>query len=261
MALAVALAAPLSNLPRLLAAPLSEPPSPLAALLSDPPCFGDIPQTGDAHVAQATALAAFGNYAFVLQNLARSATDCNGIESYCVYWCLSLIDYYEASGDKASLAQYTPNVADKLEHAYAVFDDLRTGLTFFGWDDRLGSGFMNASYMETQWDFRFLVLRAWSDWAATMSVAGNATGAEHFRGYVAETSAWLRAQLGGDLWPSQLGTHAAAEAVNAPGFATAAEVSAILATQLDDAVHICSLSNFNQFVTRDGARVARSRCP
>ena len=170
-------------------------------------------------MAQATALAAFGNYAFVLQNLARSATDCNGIESYCVYWCLSLIDYYEASGDKASLAQYTPNVADKLEHAYAVFDDLRTGLTFFGWDDRLGSGFMNASYMETQWDFRFLVLRAWSDWAATMSVAGNATAAEHFRGYVLEKSAWLRAQLGGDLWPSQLGTHAAAEAVNAPGFA------------------------------------------
>ena len=88
--------------------------------------------TGDAHVAQATSMAAFANYAFVLQNLARSATDCNGIESYCVYWALSLVDYYTASGDKASLAQYAPNVDDKLEHAYAVFDDLRTGLTFFG---------------------------------------------------------------------------------------------------------------------------------
>ena len=37
--------------------------------------------TGDAHIAQATALVAFGNYAFVLRNLERTKDDCNGIES------------------------------------------------------------------------------------------------------------------------------------------------------------------------------------
>lgn len=190
---------------------------------------------------------AFGNYAFVLQNLARSATDCNGIASYCVYWVLSLIDYYEATGDAAALALYTPNAIDKLETAYGIFDDLRTSLTFAGWDDRLGAGFMNATTTEAEYDYRFLVLRAWGAWAATMSAAGNATGSAHYGGYVAEKGAWLRAALGGDAWPRALGTHAAAEALNAPGFATPAEAGAILGAQLNDAVRVCSLSNFNQY--------------
>ena len=226
-------------------------------------------------------MAAFGNFGFVLQNLVRSADDCNGIESYCIYWVLSVIDYHTATGDSIALASFTPDADAKLEHAYDIFDNYMTALLFFGrvkqqpfpscrpayrppdprarpapspclrhrWDDRVGGGFMvgNASSAEAQFDFRFLVLRAWSDWAATMSVAGNATAAEHYRGYVREKSAALRTLLGGDAWPSRLGTHAAAEALNAEGFATEAEVEAILAAQLDDAVHVCSLSNFNQY--------------
>lgn len=50
--------------------------------------------TGDANVAQAAALVAFGNYAFVLQNLQRTKDDCNGIESYCVLWVQSLLDFF-----------------------------------------------------------------------------------------------------------------------------------------------------------------------
>ena len=203
--------------------------------------------TGDAHVSQAAAMSAFTNFDFVHQNLMRTATDCNGIESYCVYWTLSLMDYYYVTGDKSTLSNYTQNVNDKLEHAYDIFDDYRTSLTFFGWDDKLGSGFFNASYMESQYDFRFLVIRAWSDWASLMSISGNATAADHFRGYVQTKSAALRSKLGGDSWLTQLGTHASAEAINAPGFANQSEVATLLAENLNDAVKICSLSNFNQY--------------
>ena len=35
--------------------------------------------TGDAHPSQATSMAAFGNYAFVFNNLNRSKADCQGI--------------------------------------------------------------------------------------------------------------------------------------------------------------------------------------
>ena len=54
--------------------------------------------TGDAHVAQAASMVAFANFDFVLNNLQRSANDCNGIESYCICWVLSAIDYWSATG-------------------------------------------------------------------------------------------------------------------------------------------------------------------
>lgn len=43
----------------------------------------------------------FGNYDFILKNLRYTAVRSNGIESYELYWILSLIDYYEYSGDTA----------------------------------------------------------------------------------------------------------------------------------------------------------------
>ena len=50
--------------------------------------------TGDAYLSQAASLAAFGNYDFILKNLRYTAVRSNGIESYELYWILSLIDYY-----------------------------------------------------------------------------------------------------------------------------------------------------------------------
>ena len=40
-------------------------------------------------------------YDFILKNLRYTAVRSNGIESYELYWILSLIDYYEYSGDAA----------------------------------------------------------------------------------------------------------------------------------------------------------------
>ncbi len=64
--------------------------------------------------------------------------------------------------------------------------------------------------------------------------------------YAAAGAATIRSTLGPN-WSAALGVHAAAESLNAPGFATPAEVTEILASQLNDIVQICSLSNFNQY--------------
>lgn len=102
--------------------------------------------TGDAHVAQATAMAAFGNFDFVLANLQRTKDDCNGIESYCVLWVLSLVDFAAASGNAAATAALTPDADSKLEHAQSIFNDFNTQLEFYSWDDRLGGGFSNGEW-------------------------------------------------------------------------------------------------------------------
>lgn len=94
---------------------------------------------GDAHVAQATAMAALGNFAFVGQNLNFTRDNCNGIESYCLYVVLSVVDYFEATGDVTTvLALGDGHVAPKLEHAYTIWGT-HIG-SYEGWDDRLVSG-------------------------------------------------------------------------------------------------------------------------
>ena len=92
--------------------------------------------TGDAHPSQATAMAAFGNYGFVFNNLNRSKADCQGIATYCLYFVLSVADYFEASGDAAGVAYLTPNVVDHLESAAGMWANPQ-GLRFVGWDVRV----------------------------------------------------------------------------------------------------------------------------
>jgi alpha-L-rhamnosidase len=95
--------------------------------------------TGDLHPSQATSMAAFGNFDFIRASLNSSKNNCNGIESYCVYWVLSLCDYYFATADAAALEYFTPFVEQKLGHARGIFPDLHAQWQFYGWDDRLVS--------------------------------------------------------------------------------------------------------------------------
>ena len=210
--------------------------------------------TGDAHVAQAASMAAFGNFDFVLNNLERSQNDCNGIESYCICWALSFVDYFHATNDTAAAARFAPAMNAKLEHANAIFANLNDQWEFYGWDDRLGGGFSNASTTESQWDYRFLSMRAFLAYADIVESLGNATGAAHWRAYAASGAAFARAQLGAATWtaPGALGVHAAAEALNLPGFASAAEAAALVANQLGDQATICSQSNFNSYWVLQG---------
>ena len=95
--------------------------------------------TGDLHPSQATSMAAFGNFDFIRASLNSSKNNCNGIESYCVYWVLSLCDYYFATADAAALEYFTPFVEQKLGHARSIFPNLQAQWQFYGWDDRLVS--------------------------------------------------------------------------------------------------------------------------
>ena len=126
------------TLPTDLAPLASSPPPPL--LCPHVPGFS---WTGDAHPSQATALALFaGAPAIVINNLNRSKSDCQGIATYCLYFVLSVADYFAATGDAAGVIALTPNVQDHLEQAAQMWQS-PSGLRFVGWDDRLGSGFAN----------------------------------------------------------------------------------------------------------------------
>ena len=58
-----------------------------------------------------------------------------------------------------------------LESTGAGFNRSAT-LTFFGWDDRLGSGFQNASCDESQWAYRFLAVKEFGRWAGVLDATG-----------------------------------------------------------------------------------------
>jgi hypothetical protein len=169
-----------------------------------------------------------------LDNIKRTATDSNGIESYAIYWIYSVrgnpgrywfgvvgvvsslcgsqvLDYWMATGDDATLTGFISNIQGKLEHAWALWDN-PNDLTFFGWwvvcgpsayvlwlscsclvfentrsafsdhcngcllyrDDRTGSGFQNASCWQSQWDYRMLSIRAWTEFAGAMRMLNQA---------------------------------------------------------------------------------------
>jgi alpha-L-rhamnosidase len=78
-------------------------------------------------------MAAFGNYPFVFNNLNRSKSDCQGIATYCLYFVLSVSDYFMASGDAAGVAYLTPNVIDHLDSAAKSWENPQ-GLRFVGWE-------------------------------------------------------------------------------------------------------------------------------
>ena len=190
-------------------------------------------------------MAAFGNFAFVYNNLNRSKADCQGIATYCLYFVLSLSDYFEATGDAAAVAYLTPNVVDHLGQALGQWANPH-GLRFVGWDDRTGSGFANDTTPETQAIYRLLAIRAFAAAGSFFAASGNAALGALYAGYAANFTAQIRA-MGGSPWYGSFGLHASADAVNA-GFLTPDEAAGIVALgALGDIVKLPSQSNFNQY--------------
>lgn len=198
--------------------------------------------TGDAYVAQAASLAAFGNRDFVKKNIDRTAFDTNGIESYSLYWVLSLLDYYNYSGDAATVNRYLTNATAKLDHAYSVFGT-NPNLGFFGWDERIGAGFENASCPESQKVFQMLSIRTWREFATAMDALGRSDLRDKYNGYASQKMAVIRQSA---TWYKSFGMHACADAVNT-GLLNAAEKSAIFTQQFTDRVNRLSYSPFNQY--------------
>ena len=112
--------------------------------------------TGDAYVSQAVAMPVFGNFGLVRANLDRTANDTNGIESYSLYWILSLVDYVLCSGDTGAFRKHAAIVREKLLHSVEVVRN-RGKLGFCGHDDRTGSAFKEP---EIEANHRFLHLLA-----------------------------------------------------------------------------------------------------
>jgi len=190
-------------------------------------------------------MAAFANYAFVLNNLNRSKADCQGIATYCLYFVLSVADYYRETGDSGAVAYLTPNVVDHLGQALGQWANPQ-GLRFVGWDDRTGSGFANNTTPETQNLYRLLAIRAFAAAGAFFSASGNAALGALYAAHAANFTSAIRAMGGGPSWYSSFGLHASADAVNA-GFLTQDEMAGVAAGALGDVVKLPSQSQFNQY--------------
>jgi alpha-L-rhamnosidase len=208
---------------------------------------------GDVFVSQRTALAAFDDVAFVGTDVNFTKTHTNGIESYALLFVLSVADYYDASGDAAAAAYLAPYVEPLLEHAHTIWPQSAPALGFYGWDDRLGSGFNNASCAEAVAAYRSLAIRAWREWARVVASAGTGGNATHWTGY-ADAAVNATRAAGADWW-APLGLFAAADAL-ASGVATPEEAPAIIAARMNDAVTVCGLSAFNTYTILEALAVA-----
>jgi len=147
---------------------------------------------------------------FIKANLASTATNDNGIASYALYWVLSLIDYYDYTGDAATLNGYITNAEAILDHAYAVYGT-NPSLGFYGWDERLGAGFEKPNCMEAQNAYKMLSIRSWNLFAAAMGAFGRTDLQAKYRGYVNEKMAALRQN---SAWYQGFGLHACADAAD-----------------------------------------------
>lgn len=198
--------------------------------------------TGDAYPSQAASMVAFGNYDMIKTNLIHTATLDNSIPSYALYWVLSLIDYVNYSGDIAFGVKYLDNAEKKLDAAYAVFDNPKD-LNFYGWDERLGAGFENATNAETRRAYQFLAIHCWNAFSKLAEKLGRNQAGAKYSGY-AETK--LRQIRNEKTWTNNTGLHASADAINT-GLTTEAENQQLYTRNFTSRVNRLSYSPFNQY--------------
>lgn len=198
--------------------------------------------TGDAYPAQAAALAAFGNYDVVKKNIAYTSSQNNGIAAYSLYWVLSLIDYFNYTGDTAFFKEYAANADKRLEKAYQEFDQLPP-LNFMGWDERLGAGFENPQTKEAQNTYRMLCINAWKQFAKASRLVNENELATKYQQFAASKVKLLQAD---ENAADDFGIHAVSEAVNA-GLGNHAPINRLSKTLFADRLNRLSYSPFNQY--------------
>ncbi len=198
--------------------------------------------TGDAYPSQAASMVAFGNYDFVRKNLFHTSTQSNSIASYPIYWVLSLIDYCNYTGDKATLNELLENACQKLDSAYTHFDQT-TGLAFNGWDERLGAGFENPDCSESQFVYRTLTIQAWRKFSALLNWQGRADLAKKYDQFVIEKTDQLRRS---ENSIQSFGIHAASNFINS-GVVLPQEKELFWKDSFSDRQQRLSYSPFNQF--------------
>ena len=198
--------------------------------------------TGDAYPAQAASMVVFGNYDFVRKNIFHTSTQSNSIASYPVYWVLSLIDYCNYTGDKATLNELLENACQKLDDAYTHFDRTN-GLHFNGWDERLGAGFETPNCVESRYVYQTLSIQAWKKFSQLMDWFGRNDLSKKYERFVDEKMVQLRQAAN---WPDILGIHASSNIVNA-GVVQPSEEENLWENSYSDRQQRLSYSPFNQF--------------
>ncbi|MCR4920997.1 MAG: hypothetical protein K5945_04725 [Bacteroidaceae bacterium] len=194
--------------------------------------------TGDAYTAQWAALAAFSCYDEVFKNLHWTDSHPNGIETYEIYWVESLIDYYMYSGDEAGLRELLPKAEARLAHTWEIFDQPH-GLTFVGWDHRLGTGFDHPDCPEGIHTFQMLAIGAWKHLAAVLDMIGEQDKAAHYRSMADEKTPLVTSPA----YLSSLGMHSSADAINAD---LLPDLDRLYHKDFSDRLQRQSFSSFNQ---------------
>lgn len=198
--------------------------------------------TGDAYPAQAASMVAFANYDFVRMNIERTADDNNNIKSYSLYWILSLVDYYKYSGDQRFLENYIYHAQEKLDAAYSLYGT-NPSLGFYGWDERLGAGQENPDTEECQNAYKMLFIRACREFAWAMDQIGRKETKDYYNSIADEKIEEIRSE---NLWLSNFGVHASADAINA-GFPENDEQQTLFEREFSDPNNRISYSPFNQY--------------
>jgi hypothetical protein len=211
---------------------------------------------GDGHPSIDAALVAFSPYGLIRDVLNQTDSSHHhvvddNIMAYPLYWCLSAIDYYMASGDvDLFVDRLAPDIMILLDKRIGDFLDPRLDITWFGWDDRLGNGWCFHSKNndtctdEALWSFAGLVIRVCKDLIRAIEAAnmGGVVAQKYERAVASMTTKFRHLPA----YPDGFGVHAVANAINA-GIASPDETDHWLRTTLNDAVTICSFSQFNQY--------------
>ena len=209
--------------------------------------------TGDAYPSQAASMVAFGNYSFVKKNLGNTSKQDNGIASYSLYWVLSLIDYYNYTGDTATLGNYITNACAKLDTAYSHYGT-NPKLGFYGGDERLGDYFENPNCQEAENAYKMLSIRTWREFAIAMKEYGRTDLYEKYKKYADDKINELRQNSD---WYGPFGLHAEADAVNA-GFTSIKEQKGFYTKEFSDRVNRISYAPFNEyFIIQAMARMGK----
>ena len=207
---------------------------------------------GDAHVSQATAMAAFGNYDVLHKSNNYTKDISNGIQPYWVMWVLSCLDLWDKTANLAALTLMRPWITKRLDNALKLATQAGTpgqhaGLGWSRDDDRMGFGFEFCDCAEAQKAFRALTIEACSRFAAVEKTQGNTTAATLYGNAAQSLIATIRAESTvSKPWYESWGMHATADAINA-GFMTTKEIQCAVALSLSDPLQLPSLSNFGSF--------------
>lgn len=198
--------------------------------------------TGDAYVTQAASLVAFKNYDFILQNLHYTAAKPRIIESYELYWILSVIDYYYYTGDKEGTLGLLDQATRRLDYAYSIYGTDPV-LGYYGWDERLGAGWEAHSIRENQNAFKGLCIRAFKEFGNLLLHLDQKELAEKYLGYAKEKESKLIKEKD---WYKSFGIHALCDAINADIF-DKNTANSISFNYFSNRITRLSYSPFNQY--------------